>query len=63
MEKTPSRPWNYKGHIIESYPKGIVFKYVVWLTPQRVIATGVLAELMAALDAVEEPRCDLWANV
>ena len=50
----PVREWTHRtGHIIRSYPQGTHFKYVVYLSPTRIIAATTLAELTRELDAIE----------
>ena len=45
-----TRTWTYLGYTIQSYPSGRHFKYVVRLSPDRLLAATTLAGLMAELD-------------
>ena len=46
----PIRSWHYAGYKIECDPALKEYKYLVWLSPSRVIAGRTLAELRAELD-------------
>ena len=52
----PTRNWTYNGYTIEANPGGIRFKYVVHVTPHRILAACTLAELMEALDTLQVER-------
>ena len=55
----PVREWKHStGHIIQSYPQGLHFKYVVYLSQTRIIAATTLAELTAELDALGVEKKD-----
>ena len=47
-----TRNWTYNGFIIKANPKGVIFKYVVHVTPRRILAGRTLAEVMEALDTL-----------
>lgn len=46
------RPWIYKGYTIQSYPKGLHYKYVVQVNPSTLIAGTTLAEVFIELDRI-----------
>ena len=58
----PIREWRYRGHVIETYPGGLTYKYLVWLSPSHLVAGRTFAELTSELDRLSPEYAEAYAE-